>query len=335
MLHPDVDNPARRSLFAEVSTRIQRITQKTEIEKILDEVAIVEKLAGEGGFLKFSRRRFLQAATVTASGLILVANTPAFLPRAAQAEEEWIEIGPDPGELNQEEWFPFDKAVARNKNRRRMHDPGGPLHIHDLITGHKAMQWEKEQVADPALRKAAIENKPEKRNWLGHCDDVAAFMAYHLLITDKVAGGGTFEFEGLKIDKATIIGLNAAKVAHDAKIAYRNSQAGIKAVLAVAIKRGWGAVGNILGEGEQGQVWSYLITKVTSDLEWVEAHNFGKVFIFPTSAIDEIYFPFHYNPNDPASYEGVNWEVRARTAGAFNPELDHDLVDRMTQYRAA
>ncbi len=332
MLNPDVENPARRGLFTWVTDRFHQVVHKTEIEteieKIQGEVGIIEKLSRGAGSFRFSRRRFLQVSAVTAFGLLLVSNIPAFLPRAAQAEEEWIELGPEPGELNQEEWFPYDKKVAREKKRVKMHDPGGPLYVHDLITGFKALEWEKEH-AESALRKAALKKDTQKRTWLGHCDDVADLMAYHLLMTDEVLGGGVFVFEGLEIDKTTIIGLNAERVAHDAMIAYRNSQAGIKALLAVATEKGWAPVSNI-PDGLAGQVWSYLVTKVRSDLEAVEVQNFGKKFIFPTSAIAEIYFPFHYNPNDPESYEGVNWEVRARTAGAFNPELDHEVVARIT-----
>lgn len=332
MLNPDIENPARRALFTRVTDRFQQVVQKTEIEteieKIQGEVGIIEKLSGGAGSFRFSRRRFLQVSAVTASGLLLVSNIPAFLPRAAQAEEEWIALGPEPGELNQEEWFPYDKKVARDRGIRRMHDLGGPLHIHDLITGFKALEWEKAHAED-ALREAASKKDTQKRTWLGHCDDVAGVMAYHLPMTDEVLGGGVFVFEGLEIDKTTIIGLNAERIAHDAKIAYRNSPAGIKAVLAVAVKKKWSPAGNI-PEGRTGQVWSYLVTKVRADLEAVEVQNFGKKFIIPTNAIAEIYFPFHYNPNDPESYEGVNWEVRARTAGAFNPELDHEVVASLT-----
>ncbi|GEM_PF-4515701 len=326
MLNPEqVDNPARRSLLLGPFTRIQQVASEvTEEQKILQEIAIFDKLTNRGKLLlgkRVSRRPFIRAAGLAATGLVLATT---LLPRAAQAEEEWIEVGPDPEELNQRHYFPYDAAIARDRGLVRMHVLGGPLHKHDLKTGRHAREWEEDK-AHSSLRE-----NPLRRSWLGHCDDVANIMAYHILLPLEVLGGGTFFFEGLEIDKTTIIGLQAEKHAHNLKIAYRNEPAKIRALLAVAIKKGWAPVANIPGFGREGQVWSYVIPRIRADLEAVEAQNFGRIMRVSTDEIASIYFPLHYNPNDPESYQGIDAEARAETIGAFNPELDHEVVDRIT-----
>ncbi|MDP3948287.1 MAG: twin-arginine translocation signal domain-containing protein [bacterium] len=275
---------------------------------------------------RLSRRSFLRLASLAGAGIALATIAPSFLvPQKAQAEEEWIDLGPDPGELNQKEWFPYDAAVARDGGRVRMHSLGGPLDIHDQISGHHAREWE-EDIANASLRRS-----PLKRGWLGHCDDVANIMAYHIPLASEVAGGTTFLFEGLEIDRTKIIGLQAEKHSHDAMVAYRNHPTDIRALLAVAIQKGWAPVSNIPGLGREGQVWSYVIKRVRADLERVEAYNFGRVINVSTNEINGIYFPYHYNPNDPESFQGIDSETRAKTLMFFNPELDHELVDAITQ----
>lgn len=331
-----VDNSARRAF---ITGQFARVTQEagrepTEVEKVLQEISIIDKLSRKSSSLlshRMSRGTFIRVAGMTVAGLALATT---LLPRAARAEEEWIDVGPEPGELNQEQWFPYDAAVARDRGLVRMHALGGPLDIHDQITGRHAREWEEDK-ANSALRKDALERrenplKPSKRGWLGHCDDVANLMAYHILLPVEVLGGGTFLFEGLEIDKTTVIGLQAAMHAHDLKVAYRNYPAGIRALLAVCIKRGDAPVANIPGSEGQGQIWSYKIVRVRADLGRVEAYNFGRKINVSTDEIRSAYLPFHYNPNDPESYQGIDAEARAETIEAFNSELDHEVVNRIT-----
>lgn len=321
-----VDNPARRAFITGQFARVPQGAgrEPTEVEKVLQEISIIDELSKKSSSLlshRMSRGTFIRAAGMTAAGLVLATT---LLPRAARAEEEWIDVGPEPGELNQEQWFPYDAAVARDRGLVRMHALGGPLDIHDQITGRHAREWEEDK-AHSSLRK-----NPLKRSWLGHCDDVANVMAYHILLPVEVLGGKTFIFEGLEIDKTTVIGLQAAMHAHDLKMAYRNHPAGILALLAVGIKRGYAPVANIPGSEGQGQIWSHKIVRVRADLGRVEAYNFGRKINVSTDEIRSAYLPFHYNPNDPESYQGIDAEARAETIEAFNSELDHEVVNRIT-----
>lgn len=332
----EVDNPARRAFitgqFARASQGAGR--EPTEVEKVLQEISIIAKLSNRTSSIlshRVSRRLLLRAVGLTAVGLALATT---LLPRAARAEEEWIEVGPEPGELNQKQWFPYDAALARDRGFVRMHSLGGPLDIHDQITGRHAREWEEDK-ANSALIKDALERrenplKPSKRGWLGHCDDVANLMACHILLPLEVLNDGTFLFEGLEIDKTTVIGLQAAMHAHDLKLAYRNDPVGILAILAAGTKKGYAPVANIPGLERQGQIWSHKIVRVRADLERVEAYNFGRKINVSTDEIVSAYFPFYYNPNDPESYQGIDAEARAETIGAFNTELDHEVVNRIT-----
>lgn len=325
-----VDNPTRRAFITGQLARVPQGAgrEPTEEEKILQELSISDFSKRIGLLLshRTSRRMFVRAAGAIAAGLVLATT---LLPRAAQTEEEWIEVGPEPGELNQEQWFPYDAAVARDRGLVRMHSLGGPLDIHDQITGRHAREWE-EDLAHSTLRR-----EPFNRGWLGHCDDIAGVMAFHEPLPAGVLGGGVFVFEGLEINKTIVMGLQAEKHAPDVKIAYRSDPLGIRALLAVAIRRGWAPVANIPGPGGAGQVWSYVIPRIRTDLEFVEAQNFGRIIRVSTDAIAGISFPLHYNPNDPESYQDIDPEARAKTARFFNSELDQNFVDGISQNQPA
>lgn len=299
------------------------------MEKVLQEISIIDELSKKSSSLlshRISRGTFVRAAGLTAAGLMLATTLLPWPARGiARAEEEWIDVGHEPGELNQEQWFPYDAAKARAEDLVRMHELGGPLDIHDQITGRHAREWEEE------LAYSTLRRMPLKRGWLGHCDDVAGVMAFHEPLPAEVLEGGTFFFEGVEINKTTVIGLQAEKHAPDVKIAYRSDPLGIRALLAVAIKRGWAPVANIPGVGREGQVWSYVIPRIRADLEFMEAQNFGRIMRVSTNAIASISFPFHYNPNDPESYQDIDLDERAKTAPFFNPELDYDLVNTISQ----
>lgn len=333
MSSPDFDS-SKRAFITGAVHRAKTIFQEDGDQKVFSELDVVDHLLKKGTDLlvghKVGRRPLLQAVGAAVVSLMLASSAPSFIsPSRARAEEEWIVVGPDPEELNQRHWFPYDAALARDRNLMRMHALGGPLDIHDQITGRHAREWE-EDTAHSALRR-----QPLQRSWLGHCDDVANVMAFHLPLPREVRSGRSFWFEGLEINKTTLMGLYAEEHAPDMKITYRKDSAGIEAVLLAATKKGWASVVNIPGADQQGQVWSYIVTKIRADLGAVEAHNFERTITASTSEIRGIYFPYHYNPNDLELVAEIDKEVRAvraKTAHFFNPELDYEFIEAIRQF---
>lgn len=335
-----VENPEKRALFKGVFDRAKAIFApdnfpEHEVQKILQELAAADEFLKKGGewleSYKIGRRPLLKVIGMSAAGLALATNVSSFvLPPQARAEEEWIELGPDPGELNQAEYFPFDKRVARDKKRVRLSNRGASLDVHDIVLGHHgprghAREWQ-EDYENRSLRK-----EPGKREWMGDCQATAAVMAYRRLLIPEVLEGGSFLYEGLEIDKTKVIGLYAARDAHDAMLALRKDPMGIAALLVAAIKRGDSPVAFIF---KDGGIWNYVVTKARVDLGEVEIQNFGEIRQISIDQIAGIYFPRFYNPKDPSSLQtvqGIDEEIRKITSGYYNPELNYDVVDSITQ----
>lgn len=326
MTYPEVDNPELRAFYTRVFTGFKQVVSgQTEEQRILNELG---NLSGTSiSFLshRVSRRSALRTTGLAAIGLMFATT---LLPRVAQAEDEWIDLGPDPEERNQREYFPYDKAVARNKGYVRLSDLGGSLDIHDEVLGHHgprghAREWQED------FENLSLRAEPTRRSWMGDCHAVANVMAYHIQLIEEILRGKSFLYEGLEINKTIVIGLNAAKHAHDAMVAFRNEPAFFRALLTVAAKRGDAPVAQIIGP--EGGIWNYKVTRATADLETVELHNFGQVIQVPTDTLAGMYFPRFYNPNDQVSVTSINLEAKKRTAGHFNSELNHIIVDSITQ----
>src|SRR3972149_1224426 len=100
---------------------------------------------------RISRRLFL--AGTAAAGVLL------FLPKQVQATA-WIDVGPDAGDLNQKDWFPFNNKLGLIT----LHDWGGPLDLYDEILGHYGERGHAREQAEH-LAHETLRRHPDRKDW--------------------------------------------------------------------------------------------------------------------------------------------------------------------------
>ena len=129
---------------------------------------------------------------IEASGIVL----PSFLPLSEVQVPGWERVGPDPGKLNQDQWFPF----AELNGQRVLHAPGGFLDKIGRIGNRHGLQLDprghEEQYAYNSLLLGGV-------GWRGHCHALSNMMAYQEPLI--ISAGDSFEYEGEIIYINTII----------------------------------------------------------------------------------------------------------------------------------
>lgn len=198
-------------------------------------------------------------------------------------------------------WWPIFPETASKDRLPRLHDVGGPLHVHDVecarvygVAG-KAREWE-ENYANEIIR-----NYPETREWAGFCHA----MAIAAILETEPIGSARF-------DRSTKEGILAARHAGDVMV-YLEPQE-----LADLLVDGGRAVVDL---PEREGRWFRVAYGLSG--QNVRVTNFGLPDKYlPFSKVVGAWQPYH--DNVPL---WVPVETRIETAGLANPELKEEVVN--------